>query len=68
MDVEDAALQLGEDGGVEGVFDLILEGLASGESDLGESGGGGARELAVEGIELFGGFLGKDQRGRGIEG
>ena len=68
MDVEDAALELGEDGGIEGVLDLSLEGLTGGEGDLGEGGGGGTRELAVEGVELVGSFLGKDQRSGGIEG
>ena len=64
MDVEDAALELGEDGCVEGCVDLGLEGLSRGEGDLGEGGGCGARELAVEGIEFAFGLLGKDQRGR----
>lgn len=68
MDVEDAALQLREDGGVESLLDLSLEGLTRGEGHLGEGGGGGARELAVEGVELLVGLLGKDQRGCGIEG
>ena len=68
LDVEDAALELGENSGIKAGVDFLLEGLASGESDLREGRGGGTGELAVELVELTFGLLGKDQRGRGIEG
>ena len=46
----DAALELGEDGIVEGLSDFSLEGLTCGEGVLWEVFGSGARQPAAEGV------------------